>query len=151
MMKALKQTLIGLRVPPENIKIEAFGTNKRNPNRLSNQNSKELGKIKFLNSNKSATAREGVVLLDTADQAGVQIDSACRSGTCGACIVKLKRGEVQMEVDDALTKEENADGYILACQAEPKGDVELEALAERILKIQQKLWLQSRYRMITES
>ena len=42
-------------------------------------------------------------------------------------MVKLKRGEVRMAVEDALSKDEKEEGYVLACQAEPKGDVELDA------------------------
>jgi ferredoxin len=66
-------------------------------------------------------------LLDVADEAKVFLDSACRSGSCGTCMVRLKSGEVRMAIEDALSKGEKEDGYILACQAEPKGDVELEA------------------------
>jgi hypothetical protein len=32
-----------------------------------------------------------------------------------------------MSVDDALTHDEKASGYILACQAEVEGDIEVEA------------------------
>jgi ferredoxin len=32
---------------------------------------------------------QGSTLLDVADEAGIYIDNACRSGTCGACRVKL--------------------------------------------------------------
>jgi hypothetical protein len=42
-------------------------------------------------------------------------------------MVKLKSGGVRMAVEDALSRDEKEEGYILACQAEPKGDVELEA------------------------
>jgi ferredoxin len=66
-------------------------------------------------------------LLDVADEADVFIDSACRSGSCGTCLVKLKNGKVRMATEDSLSRSEKEDGYILACQAEPEGDVELEA------------------------
>ncbi|WP_277570408.1 2Fe-2S iron-sulfur cluster-binding protein [Methylorubrum extorquens] len=51
----------------------------------------------------------------------------CRSGTCGTCMVKLRAGNVRMSVQDALSDGDREDGYILACQAEPEGDLELEA------------------------
>lgn len=55
------------------------------------------------------------------------IDSGCRAGNCGACIVKLNTGDVTMLAEDALSESDRKSGYILACQARPKGDVELEA------------------------
>jgi ferredoxin len=69
----------------------------------------------------------GSTILDAADQAGVFIDNACRSGTCGSCRVKLAKGAVHMAVEDALSGEDKTDGYILACQAEFTGDVVIDA------------------------
>lgn len=58
---------------------------------------------------------------------GVFIDSACRSGTCGTCMVKVASGRVRMGTDEALTAEERQAGYVLACQATPGGHVEVVA------------------------
>jgi ferredoxin-NADP reductase/ferredoxin len=127
MMDAVKATLLKLCVPPGQIKTEAFGTGKRDPTKQTDKSGKVLAEIKFLNSGTTAPARAGMTLLDVADEADVFIDSACRSGTCGTCMVKLKSGRVRMSVEDALSDGEKEDGYILACQAEPEGDVELEA------------------------
>jgi len=66
-------------------------------------------------------------ILDTADEAGVFIDSACRSGTCASCRVKLTSGHAEMAVDDALSEDEKAEGCILACQARINGDVTVDA------------------------
>jgi len=41
--------------------------------------------------------------------------------------VKLASGAVHMPVEDALIAEDRADGYILACQAEIRGDVTVDA------------------------
>ncbi|WP_432806841.1 2Fe-2S iron-sulfur cluster-binding protein [Methylocystis echinoides] len=65
--------------------------------------------------------------LDVADKAHVFIDNACRSGTCGACRVKLLSGKVRMPVEDSLTQEEKARGHILACQALAESDVVVES------------------------
>jgi ferredoxin len=81
----------------------------------------------FQQSQVSAAIWEGSTILDAADKADVYIDSACRSGTCGLCRVKLLSGKVRMAVDDALTEDEKNDGFILACQAEVEADVEIDA------------------------
>src|SRR5262249_31371591 len=70
---------------------------------------------------------EDLTILDVADEAGVLIDNACRSGTCASCRIKLTSGRVSMAVQDALTEQDKADGYILACQAKVHGDVSVDA------------------------
>jgi len=127
MMDAAKGLLLDLGVPAGQIRMEAFGTDKRNPTNVADKSRKVVGEVAFLDSGKTAKAREGMTLLAVADEAGVFIDSACRSGSCGTCMVKLKAGHVRMSVEEALSEGDKEDGYILACQAEPDGNVELEA------------------------
>ncbi|APX85691.1 hypothetical protein BV511_13765 [Methylorubrum extorquens] len=119
MRDPVKADLLDLGVPDGQIRTEAFGTDRRDPTR-------RTGKLRFLDTGKTSTSWDGVTLLDVADEAKVRIDSACRSGTCGTCMVKLKNGKVRMPVQDALSDADREDGYILACQAEPEGNVALE-------------------------
>ena len=71
--------------------------------------------------------RVDATILEAADEAGVFIDNACRSGTCASCRVQLLSGNVSMAVEEALTEEDKAEGYILACQAKIQGDIEVDA------------------------
>jgi ferredoxin len=57
---------------------------------------------------------------------GVPIDFQCRSGICGTCRCKLISGRVTMPVRDALNDEDEAEGYILACQAHSTEDVTID-------------------------
>ena len=127
MMDAVKAALIGLGLPEGQIRTEAFGTVKRDPTAKGARSSEIAGKVLFQASNTTAPVPEGATILDAADEAGVFIDNACRSGTCGSCRVKLVSGTVRMPVEDALTEEDKAEGYILACQAEISGDVAVDA------------------------
>jgi ferredoxin-NADP reductase len=127
MMDAVKSALMGLGLPEGQCKMEAFGTIKRNPNAKGAKKQALAGQAVFLNSQVSLPVPEGATILDVADEANIRIDSACRSGTCGTCRVKLVAGQVRMAVDDALTDDEKASGDILACQAEVQGTVEIEA------------------------
>jgi ferredoxin len=52
----------------------------------------------------------GSTILDAAEQAGIFIDNACRSGTCGSCRVKPASGAVRMSVEDSITDEDKAGG-----------------------------------------
>ncbi len=85
------------------------------------------GTVVFQVSDTTAPVPVDATILDAADQAGVYIDNACRSGICGSCRVKLISGKVRMAVEDALTEQDKADGYILTCQAKIRGDVKVDA------------------------
>jgi ferredoxin-NADP reductase len=127
MMDAIKAALVGLGVPEAQIKTEAFGTVKRDPTVKGDASTEVAGKVFFQASDTTVPVPVGATILDAADEAGVFIDNACRSGTCGSCRIKLVSGSVRMAVEDALTKEDNADGYILACQAKIRGDVKIDS------------------------
>jgi ferredoxin-NADP reductase len=127
MMDAVKSALIGLGMAEGQIKTEAFSTIKRDPTAKGGPSTAIAGNVFFQASNTSAPVFVGATILDAADEAGIFIDNACRSGTCGSCCVKLAWGSVCMPVEDALTKEDKAGGYILACQAEISGDVVVDA------------------------
>lgn len=65
-------------------------------------------------------------LLDSLEDEGVEVDSSCRSGTCGTCKVRLIAGSVEMEDDSGLSSEDAADGFILTCVARPCSDLRLD-------------------------
>jgi ring-1,2-phenylacetyl-CoA epoxidase subunit PaaE len=62
----------------------------------------------------------GQNILDAALQQGADLPYACKGGVCCTCKAKLVEGEVDMEVNWGLEKEEIEQGYILTCQAHPK-------------------------------
>ena len=127
MMDAVKAALTAVGVPETLIKTEAFGTIKRNPTAKSAASTGIAGKVTFQASDTTARVPVDATILDVADEAGVFIDNACRSGTCGSCRVKLISGTVSMAVEDALTVQDKAEGYILTCQAKIRGDVKVDA------------------------
>jgi ferredoxin-NADP reductase len=127
MMEAVKTALLTLGVPEPQIRTEAFGTVKRDPTARRSASAGIAGKVLFQTSDITAPVAEGETILDAADQAGVFIDSACRSGTCGSCRIRLLAGNVSMDVEDALSAEDKATGDILACQAHVRGDVKVDA------------------------
>jgi len=127
MMETTKAILLELGVPRERIKTEAFGTVKHSPVAKRGSPTETAGKVVFQTSETTAIVRSDETILDAADNADVSIDNACRSGTCGSCRIKLLLGKVTMGVEDALTREDKADGYILACQAKIQGDVKVDA------------------------
>jgi ferredoxin-NADP reductase len=127
MMDAVKAALLGLGVPADQVKTEAFGTVMRDPSAKSARSRNIAGKIVFQASETTLPAPVDATILEVADEAGIFIDNACRSGTCASCRVKLLSGNVSMAVKDALTEQDEAEGYILACQAKLRGDVRVDA------------------------
>jgi ring-1,2-phenylacetyl-CoA epoxidase subunit PaaE len=63
---------------------------------------------------------KGQNILDAAQSIGVDMPYACKGGVCCACRAKLVEGEIEMQVNYALTKTEVEQGFILTCQAVPK-------------------------------
>jgi ferredoxin-NADP reductase len=127
MMDAVKTALVSLGVPHAQVKTEAFGTIKRDPSAKDAGSMEIAGRALFLGAGVTVPVPVDATLLDAADTAGVSIDNACRSGTCASCRVKLVSGRVTMAVEDALTDQDRAEGYILACQAKVQGDIEVDA------------------------
>jgi 3-ketosteroid 9alpha-monooxygenase subunit B len=64
--------------------------------------------------------RAGTTILQTARQMGMAPPFSCEAGSCATCMAKLVEGEVAMHVNNALTDDEVADGWVLTCQSVPK-------------------------------
>ena len=58
-------------------------------------------------------------ILDAASAAGMEVPFSCTSGVCGTCRAKVLEGDVRMERNFALDKNEVAAGFVLCCQAHP--------------------------------
>jgi ferredoxin len=84
----------------------------------------------------SFAAGEGATILQAAEQAGIELPSSCRNGTCRTCICRVAAGSVRHLVEwPGLSFDEKREGYILPCVALPEGDVVLEQrLARRIAR-----------------
>ena len=80
----------------------------------------------FARSGKIVACSEDEFILDVADRAGIELDSSCRSGTCGTCKQQLLEGDVAYDGKlDALSDIEP--GFILACSARAIGKVSIDA------------------------
>lgn len=77
-----------------------------------------------------ATAAPQLSLLQAARAAGVVLPSACRNGSCRACLCRLVSGSIRYQIDwPGLLAEEKADGWILPCVASATSDLVIEAPA----------------------
>ncbi len=61
----------------------------------------------------------GDTVLQTARRGGLRPPSSCEQGNCATCMAHLDAGSVTMRVNNALSDDELADGWILTCQSIP--------------------------------
>jgi uncharacterized 2Fe-2S/4Fe-4S cluster protein (DUF4445 family) len=84
-------------------------------------------RIAFQPEGGSLSVPAGSTLLEAAALAGVGVTSACGGdGLCGKCRMIVRQGSVAMGPTTLLSAEEIQYGYVLACQARPECDVEVE-------------------------
>jgi ferredoxin-NADP reductase/DMSO/TMAO reductase YedYZ heme-binding membrane subunit len=133
-MKAARALFVGLGVPDADVHEEAFVSppapkeGEGMADAVEVESEAEAGgdfQIAFKRSGKAIGAA-GLTVLEAAEEQEISIPFECRSGICGQCKCKLVSGRVAMEVQDALTAADKAKGLILACQARPVRDVEID-------------------------
>ncbi|TWT61342.1 2Fe-2S iron-sulfur cluster-binding protein [Rubinisphaera italica] len=87
--------------------------------------SKKTLSIQFNRSNRNLTwDGSHNCLLDLALEAGINIDSGCRAGSCGSCEIAVKSGEVGCRVEPGINIDK---GSCLACISYPKSELILDA------------------------
>ena len=77
-------------------------------------------------SGKTLDIKRDDILLDILEDNNIDVESACRAGSCGACLVKKISGETETEFEDGLDDAEKQQGYILTCTTCVKSDVQLD-------------------------
>ena len=70
----------------------------------------------------------GRSLLLAAQDAGIELPSSCRNGTCRTCLARVVEGTAEHRIEwPGVTREERAEGWILPCIAEARSDLVIEA------------------------
>ncbi len=129
-MKSISDGLEAWGVPEKNVFFEAFGpaTVKKKAAPVAPEAAEAVAagiEITFSRSNKRARWQSTAgSLLDFALENGVRIDSGCRAGSCGSCLVAIKSGDV-----DYITEpgEKPETGSCLTCICKPRGNLILDA------------------------
>lgn len=129
MIHAVKEYLTDTKVSADKIHFELFGTS----------TGEELKKVRIIpedaptSDSQIELILDGEIhnfglnfrdkaILDAAQDHGADVPFACKGGVCCTCRAKVLKGEVVMDVNYALEKDELDAGYVLTCQSHPKSD-----------------------------
>ncbi len=67
-------------------------------------------------------SKDGENILDAAMRNGADLPFSCKGGVCATCKAKVIDGQVDMDINHALSAQEIEDGMVLTCQAHPISD-----------------------------
>lgn len=126
-MKSITDDLTTWGVPDSAVFFEAFGpaTVKKTAPKIAVDASAPALQVTFSRTGKVSVWNPQLgSLLDLADELGIKIESGCRAGNCGSCLVAIKSGNVHYVSEHGASSE---DGSCLTCICKPKSDLVLDA------------------------
>jgi ring-1,2-phenylacetyl-CoA epoxidase subunit PaaE len=129
MILSAKESLIAFGVPESSIHYELFfsaiAAQKQQDRKEKISSEDAVSKVSITLDGTTTVldlTYNGESILDAALNNGADLPFACKGGVCATCRCKVESGEVEMDVNYSLEKDEIARGFVLACQAHPRSE-----------------------------
>lgn len=126
-MDLVEAALLEAGVEPRRILLERFGDAGPRGHASGSGGTDTEGEVPktvtvIMESNKTTVAyQSGDTILETARRGGLQPPFTCEAGNCATCAAVMRDGCASMRVNNVLSEEEVAEGWVLTCQALPEG------------------------------
>ena len=123
LMNTVTEGLKDWGVPSAKVHFESFGPG--SPRKKKKTELKNKLTVDFTTSNKTLEwdgSHDSI--LDMAESAGLELNSSCRGGSCGSCVVRVLEGKVKYDSEPSATVGEDE---CLACVGMPSENMKIEA------------------------
>lgn len=84
--------------------------------------------------NKTIEIKEGMSILEAANEVDIRLPFLCQTGDCSSCTCKLISGTVMHTSQSMLNEARLKEGFILACSAYATSDIVVETNKEKELR-----------------
>jgi len=123
MILAVKEVYEGIGVDPSAIHFELFSSPDDHKKKEGVSTEKKIeANVKIILDGEETLLNidsDGLNILDSALNIGIDAPYSCKGGVCSTCKGKVLEGEVKMDRNYALEEDELEAGYVLTCQAHP--------------------------------
>jgi ring-1,2-phenylacetyl-CoA epoxidase subunit PaaE len=127
MIESTQQALLDCGLSEQQVHSERFGVARRGtatPARESVAAAGQSSVTVIMDGHKKsfAMSRDGASIVDAAATHGIELPYSCKGGVCATCRTHLREGAVDMAYNYGLEPWEVEQGYVLACQSQPRSD-----------------------------